>query len=217
MKTSIFFRRVLPALTIISFIGQLFFYPRLPKHIPIQWSSDGQVNTYGPSWMALILAALPFAVWLLMNILPKIDPRRRSYQQHIKAYHIFMAVISLFLMAASWFSTLTAIGLSLPISSILAVLLGIIFFIIGNYMPQIRSNYTFGIKTPWTLEDPEVWRKTHRLGGVLFCLMGLAFILSGLFATPLLRSIIPFTVIASIVLTYGYSYILYRKRTTSGK
>ena len=128
-----------------------------------------------------------------------------------------MAVISLFLMAASWFSTLTAIGLSLPISSILAVLLGIIFFIIGNYMPQIRSNYTFGIKTPWTLEDPEVWRKTHRLGGVLFCLMGLAFILSGLFATPLLRSIIPFTAIASIVLTYGYSYILYRKRTTSGK
>ncbi len=216
MKTSFFFRRILPGLAILSFIGQLFFYPGLPERIPIQWGSDGQVNSYGPAYMALVLAALPFAVWLLMQILPKIDPRRRSYAQHAKAYHIFTAAIVFVLIAASWVSTLTARGVSLrfSIAHIISVLIGLLFIIIGNYMPQIRSNYTFGIKTPWTLDDPEVWRKTHKLGGILFCLMGACFILSVFFTPAWTRFIAPSVVIASLIVTYVYSYLLYRRRNS---
>jgi uncharacterized membrane protein len=39
--------------------------------------------------------------------------------------------------------------------------------IMGNYLGNLRPNYFAGIRTPWTLESPETWRATHRLGGRL--------------------------------------------------
>ena len=47
-------------------------------------------------------------------------------------------------------------------------------------MPKIRSNFFFGIKTPWTLSDPRVWERTHRLGGYCFFAGGILTVLFAL-------------------------------------
>jgi uncharacterized membrane protein len=39
----------------------------------------------------------------------------------------------------------------------------ILFLIIGNFMGNLRPNSFAGIRTPWTLGDPEIWRTTHRI------------------------------------------------------
>jgi uncharacterized membrane protein len=44
----------------------------------------------------------------------------------------------------------------------------LLFLVLGNYMSSMRPNYFVGIRTPWTLEDPEVWRRTHRLAAKLW-------------------------------------------------
>ena len=95
--------------------------------------------------------------------------------------------------------------------SILAVLLGIIFFIIGNYMPQIRSNYTFGIKTPWTLESPAVWKKTHAMGGIIFCVCGVLTIAAGIFAVSWAMYVMLAVILLGSLWLYVYSWLLYRK------
>ena len=41
------------------------------------------------------------------------------------------------------------------------------FVVLGNYLGNLRPNYFIGIRTPWTLENPETWRATHRVGGRL--------------------------------------------------
>ena len=65
-----------------------------------------------------------------------------------------------------------------------------------------------GIKLPWTLNSDENWRRTHRLGGICFIIVGFSLILSVflkseiLFLVPLfLGAIIPAI----------YSYYLYTK------
>ena len=45
--------------------------------------------------------------------------------------------------------------------------MSILFIIIGNVMGRIRPTFFVGIRTPWTLADDEVWRKTHRLAAPL--------------------------------------------------
>ena len=67
-------RIILFIVAVISFIIHLFIYPKLPAQIPIQWSSTGEVNTYGAKYMDLVIAGIPVLIVPLMVIMPKIDP-----------------------------------------------------------------------------------------------------------------------------------------------
>ena len=83
---------------------------------------------------------------------------------------------------------------------------------LGNYLPRVRQNYTFGIKTPWALEDAENWRRTQRFGGVCFMVCGLAFIAEGVMdlGTVGLAASLALTVGAGVA-SCGYSYLLWRR------
>ena len=62
---------------------------------------------------------------------------------------------------------------------------GLLFIGLGNYLPRVRPNFTFGIRTPWTLASEEVWRRTHRASGPVFVAAGIATLIAALFATSL--------------------------------
>lgn len=205
-------RIILFIVAVISFIIHLFIYPKLPAQIPIQWSSTGEVNTYGAKYMDLVIAGIPVLIVPLMVIMPKIDPRKANYAKHGQAYTIAMTGITLLLIGCSWLSALSALGYDVHIETVLSAAMGILFIAIGNSMPQIRSNYFFGIRTPWTLENPDVWRKTHRFGGILFCIMGVLFIIDAFFKSEIFSTVlVVILAVGSVALTYLYSYILYRK------
>ena len=38
---------------------------------------------------------------------------------------------------------------------------GLLFMIIGNYLPKVKQNNTIGIRVVWTLQDEENWSATH--------------------------------------------------------
>ena len=40
---------------------------------------------------------------------------------------------------------------------------GLMFMVIGNYLPKVKQNNTIGIRVVWTLQDEENWNATHRL------------------------------------------------------
>ena len=70
------------------------------------------------------------------------------------------------------------LGYDIPMNSTPLILVGLLFIVIGNYLPQCKPNYFVGIKTPWTLSNEEVWRKTHRFSGKVFVVLGIIMILS---------------------------------------
>ena len=85
-----------------------------------------------------------------------------------------------------------------------------LFAILGNYMWKIRRNYFVWIRLPWTLEDDEIWNKTHRFWGKAFMLSGIVLILSWIFSFnfPILVLI---SIFGSIFVTMIYSYLEFRK------
>lgn len=195
----------------VSFVGHLFLYPHLPDMIPSNWSFDGTINSYSEKSLSIFLALLPALLLLLMDFIPRIDPRGRNYQKHEKAYQFFMIAIVLFLTVMVWVSNLAALGYTVDMGLLVQLGLGILFLIIGNFMPQIRSNYTFGIKTPWAIENEYVWRKTHQAGGIVFCLLGILFLISAFFKSEIFSWVIMgFLLISTLGLSL-YSYLVYRK------
>lgn len=84
--------------------------------------------------------------------------------------------------------------------------------ICGNLLYNVRPNLYLGIRTPWTLKNETVWRKTHRLGGILLFVFGVAGFIGTLLVDAhkvhyILVSVIGITSLIPV----AYSYILYKK------
>ncbi|MDI3534505.1 MAG: hypothetical protein PWQ82_870 [Thermosediminibacterales bacterium] len=196
--------KILILLIMLSILGTFFVFNDLPDRIPTHWNLKGEVDSYSGKSFAFFTAFLPLILYILSLYLPKIDPKRQSYLKHKKAYEIVIMFILLFLIMIHWATILFSLGYNLDISTVVRWGVGLLFIVIGNYMGQIRHNYFFGIKLPWTLANETVWRKTHRVGGFGFIVVGLIFILTS--------SIISFISLIVLVIGLGvYSYIEFKK------
>ena len=86
-----------------------------------------------------------------------------------------------------------------------------LFIILGNYMGKVRQNYFVGLKTPWTLNDPEVWQKSQRLAGWAFVLSGLIFIVESIIWIAVAYAFIG-TIALVVIVPIAYSYLISRPK-----
>lgn len=174
-KTSKWIIWVLAALSPVLCLA---VYPALPEQIPTNWGINGNV-TYSGKATLLVMAALPLVLAALFLFLPRIDPRKKSYERFQKYYDMFCIFMMLFLLilnlvviSESFFPGKISVGI------VVQLLLGVLFVFLGNMMPKFKSNFFIGIKNPWTLSNSDVWNKTHRLSGILFFWLGVLTILT---------------------------------------
>lgn len=199
-------------LTIISFLGTLMVMPKLPAKVPMHWNIKWEVDRYDNKYMLLFTAALPLVLYIVHYFIPRIDPKKENYKLHSKAYNITIISSIVLLVAMNWIGIGVALKVNISMQTIIPILLGILFFIIGNYMPTIKSNYTFGIKNPWTLSDEWVWKKTHRLGGYVFILSGVLFIAMAFVNNSIYYYISLLLIFVGIISINVYSYVLFKRQ-----
>ena len=195
-------------------VALLFLYGRLPEQVPTNFGFDGTVNAYSPRSTMWLLALLGPFMALMFQILPQIDPKRRNYPKFQKYYHQFAIFLELFLLVV--FSLTLTESLrpgTVSIGRAVTALVSVLLILIGNMMGKIKHNYFFGIRTPWTLADPDVWMRTHSLGGKLWFVLGLV-LLPGSFLLPerVFFVLLLTGVLGSAVLLFVISYLWYRGR-----
>ena len=195
-------------------VALLFLYGRLPEQVPTNFGFDGTVNAYSPRSTMWLLALLGPFMALMFQILPQIDPKRRNYVKFQKYYDQFAIFLELFLLVV--FSLTLTESLrpgTVSIGRAVTALVSVLLILIGNMMGKIKHNYFFGIRTPWTLADPDVWTRTHSLGGKLWFVLGLV-LLPGSFLLPerVFFVLLLTGVLGSAVLLFVISYLWYRGR-----
>ena len=198
----------------LPFIATCLLSIRLPAEIPTNWGINGQID-YGPKATIWFLGLLPLIIAFVFNIAPKIDPKGKSYERFGRYYDSFCLVLTLFLVILSGIILSESLYPGhISVSNVCIILLGLLFTFMGNIIPKAKDNFTFGLRTPWTLSNTDVWNKTHRLGGKLLFVIGLAIILSGLFLNDTCSFIIIIVGTTSTVLVPTVmSYIWYNKLT----
>lgn len=189
----------------------LIMYNQLPDKIPMHWNMQGEVDSYGSKIAIFNFLGLLLGINVLMPIAKFIDPKRANYQRFLGVYNIFRLILT------ALFASLIIIVIqesinpgSIDVSKAVSISICLLFIIIGNYLPKIKHNYTFGIKLPWTLNDEDNWQKTHRLAGVVWVVCStialfLAIILNSSIFYPIFMAIVAILVIVPGV----YSYYLY--------
>ncbi|MBL4649134.1 MAG: SdpI family protein [Aureispira sp.] len=201
-------------ITIIPVVYLFIVWKELPEQVPIHWNFQGEVDQYGSKaslgWVVLLINV---PIYLLMLFLPKIAAKQESIERMGKKYYRLRLILQLFLSALVFIILLVSSGATqIAIETLLGYSFIFFMLLFGNYMGSIRQNHFMGIRTPWTLENEEVWKKTHQLGGRLWIgggLFGFIFLLflpnNWVLMTVVALMIIPM-ILASI-----YSFVLFKK------
>ncbi len=207
-------KHIFPIILIaISFISWLAFFPSLPAEVPIHWGKDGADGFQSKGAALFTLHSIMIFTYVLMMVIPKIDPKKKNFNYFSKGYLIInYALITLFFVI-NMIILLICLGIDIPMERLAGPIVGLLFMILGNYIQQARTNFFVGIRTPWTLSNDEVWRKTHRLGGKLFMGGGLLIFLTIFMSADWGFYIIMGVTAIIVIVPTGYSYFLFKSLT----
>lgn len=201
----------------LSLAGLLVVYPRLPQVIPTHWNFKGEADGYGSRNTMFRLWGLMLAINLLFLIVARIDPRSDNYRRFTRVYNIFRIIFTVFMIGMLVIITVLALDPdAFNINMRIMPMLGLMFALIGNYLPKCKHNYSFGIKTPWTLASENVWNKTHRMAAPIWIVCGVLFMIMGFLPARLIGEtgmlIITFVLLGPMVIVpMVYSYIEFKK------
>ena len=159
-----------------SLVGCVF-WNQLPEEIPTHFNLLGQADGYNHKMSAIFgLPTLMLLMhWLLLFLMIK-DPKSSNISSKIQ---VLIYWIIPFVSCLSMISIYgESLGYSMMSGILAQIFMGVLMIVIGNYLPKTHRNYIIGIRLPWTLENDENWRKTHRLAGKIWVLGGLLLFLN---------------------------------------
>jgi len=204
-------RWITPLLVAAMWAFALAVYPRLPARIPTHWNLRGEADGWGGPGAAFLFPAIGIGTWLLMLVLPRIDPRRAHWEKFRDEVHLLVNVLVLFFAWVEAVALGAALGWELDTGRAVMGGMGVLLAIIGNYLPRIRSNWFMGIRTPWTLSSESVWRDTHRIGGRAFVAAGVAMVLAGFIPGILAQVLAIVAAMVASLIPVVYSYLAWRR------
>jgi len=193
-----------------------YVYPQLPATVAVHFDYKGDPNGFGSKneFLATVffMCGINLFVNVLIRFLPRIDPKQKvKYSQpiFIKIGYAILLLLSLLTVLIINSAVHNHFAMS---THILYPALGLLFAYMGNLFNNLKPNYFVGIRTPWTLESEEVWKKTHHMGGRLW-LVGGVMIAILTWVLPEKASYVVF-LCGTLVLCVGpilYSYLCFRQ------
>ncbi|WP_280170455.1 SdpI family protein [Priestia megaterium] len=199
-------------ITLLTLVAWLIALPHLPATMPIHWGANGEADGFAMKINAMILTVgIMVLIYFIIAFVPRIDPRKENYKYFSKTYNIVLNAVLLLFFFVNMSTILQGLGYNVPMAYIAPIMAGLVFIIIGNYLQRVRSNYFMGIRTPWTLSNETVWKKTHRLSGKLFFIGGLLILISAFLPDGYKSVIMWGSIVLCVAIPYLYSYLAYKK------
>ncbi len=206
------FKKEIPfiAIALLPFAYLAYIWNELPKEVPMHWNASGEIDRWGDkSELFMMIFMLTGITYLIFLVIPYIDPKQKLQNMGNKLNNLRM-ILGLFMSALAIY-ILFSVQQKTSNPVLIFPLVGLLFAFLGNYFKTIKPNYFIGIKTPWTLENEEVWKKTHLLGGKLWFVGGLLMALT--FVLPNNIQIYTFLTIVGVItiVPIVYSYLEFKK------
>ncbi|MGE4565143.1 MAG: SdpI family protein [Victivallaceae bacterium] len=96
--------------------------------------------------------------------------------------------------------------------------MGLLFIVIGNLMPKLKTNPWAGIRIKWTMADPEIWYKTHRWSGRLWMIGGALLTVASLgLPARMMRPVFFATILILSSLPVLYAWRLARRKKAAAE
>lgn len=201
-------------LMIIPIIYIISNWKNIPETVPLHYNIYGEVDKTGDKMNLIYLSTfIPFGTYIVFLLAKYIDPKKKIASMGNR-YYTIRFLLSTILAATIFTLTYSIVNKTGFFGNTLFILIGIIFIFLGNYFKSIKPNYFIGFRTPWTLENDDVWRMTHHHCSTVWFIGGLILVFvnaTNYFNPVWLINII--TIVSLIIIPVVYSYFLYRNVT----
>ncbi len=197
------------AVCLVPLIAGAILYSRLPEQVVTHWGINGEPN--GSSSRLFAAFGLPLfmaAMQCLLLFVLSTDPKKKNMDPKLVSVAFWIVPVLSVLVSA--LTLCYAMGVKVSVERIAPALVGILFIVLGNYLPKTKQSYTMGIRLPWTLNSEENWNRTHRLAGFLWVAGGILFLIFTILGWWNIYVLLILIIVMSLVPTV-YSYLLYRK------
>ena len=198
----------------VSLIISLISIYILPAElqIPIHWNAAGESDREASILVGLLTQ--PFIMLMIIGVfigIGYIEPRKQNIEESRVAKE-WMALATVFLLAViNAGLNAYAHGYDWSLSKLVLGAVMVTLMIVGNFLSKTRSNFFIGIRTPWTLSNDEVWRKTHRFGGRLFMMVSLLGLISLLVVDlPYVVYLAITMIVCAALVSFVYSWFAWR-------
>lgn len=199
------------SIVIISILISLLAYQYLPQTIASHWNYLGVADGFSSKTVNLIAFPTLLAfLGILLTYVPMLDPKYSSIKSFMHEYNKFIDLLMIFFLSLQIQVIAWNLGYKISMAVYMPIMLGILFYFIGEMIGKSKVNFTIGIRTPWTLSSEKVWNSTHKLGEKLFKLSLPIFLISSLIPTISFLVVIGYIFFIVIAL-FAYSYSEYKK------
>lgn len=194
---------------LLPIVLSVVLYARLPEQIAIHFDNAGTPDSFVPKAVAAFgLPVFLAAINLYSHFRVTQDPKNENAAVSLKTFSQWLVpLLSVVLLPVTLFLSM---GANIPIVLIAQALAGVIVVIFGNYLPKCKSNYTIGVKLPWTLDNEENWNKTHRFSGFVFVIGGVILLVNAFWMN--LWYLVVGVIVLLAALPVLYSSLLYQKQ-----
>jgi uncharacterized membrane protein len=201
-------RDVFPLIIVLLFgLVALYAYRNLPEMIPSHFNSEGIPDGFAHKSVIIFLnVGILVFIYVILTFLPFIDPFWRRIEKKYSLFLLFRDLILVFFLFFFIVIVFSAQEGRFQ-KDAFGVGFGLLFILLGNYLPRLPRNFFFGIRSPWTLASETVWKKTHLLSGWLFVLAGVIVAILSLLKIKL--EIVLVAILLPVVLFCGLVYPLY--------
>jgi uncharacterized membrane protein len=206
------------AVSTVALAATAFFtlaaFMQLPADavLAIHWNINGVADGFAGKEALLIIPVTAALTGGLLWLAVRYDPKRANIARSADALGLVVVALSLLVAVTQSAIINSGFGEAARLDSAAPIVAGALFAILGYAMPNIRQNYTIGVRLPWTIESEAAWDASHRFIGGLWILIGaitalLGFL--GLSAAAILTLLIGLTL--SIAGTVFVAYRVYRR------
>jgi len=187
----------------------------IPGSVALHFGPSGAADRFGDKTdlliQTIIIAAITLLAYVLVVNVHIIDKKRTKgvkppmFDTIAFAAVLFMSIISTGIIVNGIYPE------SSVFEKMILPAIGMFFVFMGNVMYSIKPNRFVGVRIPWTLNNDDNWKSTHRLASKLFFVGGLLITLVSLgFKTEVAAMFMSAITLVIVLVTVGYSYIFYR-------
>lgn len=193
------------AVFFVAFITGGIAYPNLTHKVPIHWNLQEADLFVGKS---LAIFIVPIFMLLLLGTIMLSKTIKSTESTNNMTFNVLNGMMIVFLILHGF---ILAQGLQLELNSSLVkgVIIGITIILLANPMQKTKPNAVYGLRTPWTLRNETVWKKSNRFAAKLLMLVGV-IILGLSFVVPnnmpiIILVLLLFSVLIAVITSYKFS------------
>ena len=178
------------ALMFIPLFITVIALPFLPEKIPAHYNFAGEIDRWGSKFETLLFPLCTIGMGFFMLWMAKISAKQEEGGKNNEkvVFYTGMGLSVFFTLEHCFFlyksfaaAERMSYAYEADINQFICVLFGISMVIMGNFMPKLRSNGIIGLRTPWSMKNDIIWKKSQLFGGISFMICGAVMIALGIF------------------------------------